>query len=327
MIKNWEQYLPSFIRRHFEGRKNLKKITENIGWLFFDKILRMGMGLVVGVWVARYLGPEQFGTWNYAMAFSALFGTFATLGLDGIAVRELVKTPEKENEILSSAFILCLAGGVFAFLASGAAISILKPQDTLTFWLVVIASAGFIFQSLMVIDYLNQAKIKSKNTVIAMNTAFLIFSVVKVGLILLNAPLITFALAGLAEIVLGMALMLIFFLKNKTRFSFNPYFIRIKTLLKDSWPLILSGFAIMVYMKIDQIMIGEMLGEKAVGQYAAAARISEAWYFIPMVISGSLFPAIIKAKEQSEKLYYERLQKLYDLRVGTFMHETGDRPG
>jgi O-antigen/teichoic acid export membrane protein len=84
------------------------------------------------------------------------------------------------------------------------------------------------------------------------------------------------------------------------------------SLLKDSWPLILSGVVISVYMKIDQVMIKEMMNNEAVGQYSAALRLSEVWYFIPMVIANSLFPAIINAKNQSEKLYYDRLQKLYD---------------
>ncbi|MEM5815949.1 MAG: flippase, partial [Candidatus Aenigmatarchaeota archaeon] len=87
------------------------------------------------------------------------------------------------------------------------------------------------------------------------------------------------------------------------------------SLLKDSWPLSLSGLVIMVYMRIDHIMIKEMLGAEAVGQYAAAVRISEAWYFVPTVISSSLFPAIINAKKVSEELYYARLQKLYNLMV------------
>jgi len=87
------------------------------------------------------------------------------------------------------------------------------------------------------------------------------------------------------------------------------------SLLKDSWPLILSSMVIAIYMKIDQVMIKEMLDAEAVGNYAAAVRLSEAWYFIPMVISSSLFPAIINAKKISEKLYYDRLQKLYNLMV------------
>jgi O-antigen/teichoic acid export membrane protein len=87
--------------------------------------------------------------------------------------------------------------------------------------------------------------------------------------------------------------------------------------LRDSWPLIFGSIAASIYMRIDQVMIKEMLDAEAVGQYAAAVRLSEAWYFIPVVISASLFPAIINAKKVSEKLYYERLQKLYDLMVWT----------
>lgn len=77
----------------------------------------------------------------------------------------------------------------------------------------------------------------------------------------------------------------------------------------------LSGIVVSIYMRIDQVMIKEMMDSEAVGQYAAAVRVSELWYFIPVVISSSLFPAIINAKAQSEELYYARLQKLYDLMV------------
>jgi len=86
-------------------------------------------------------------------------------------------------------------------------------------------------------------------------------------------------------------------------------------LLRDSWPLILSGMVISIYMKIDQVMIKEMLGAQQVGHYAAAVKLSEAWYFIPMAITSHVFPAIINAKKQSEELYYQRLQKLYNLMV------------
>ena len=54
--------VPAFIRRRIAHRPNLLKIVDNIGWLFFDKVLRMGVGLLVVVWVARYLGPQEFGS-------------------------------------------------------------------------------------------------------------------------------------------------------------------------------------------------------------------------------------------------------------------------
>ena len=62
-------------------------------------------------------------------------------------------------------------------------------------------------------------------------------------------------------------------------------------------------------------MINHMLGAEEVGQFAAAVKISTVWYFVPAVISSSLFPAIINAKKVSEQLYYTRLQRLYNLIV------------
>ena len=88
---------------------------------------------------------------------------------------------------------------------------------------------------------------------------------------------------------------------------------RARELFKDSWPLILSGIVSIIYLRIDQIMLGEMIGNEEVGVYSAAVRIAEAWYFIPMAIVSSVFPSIVEAKAISEDLFYERLQKLYNL--------------
>jgi len=314
--KKWEKYLPEFIQHQFEKQKSLKKITENIGWLVFDKFLRLGVGLVVGVWIARYLGPFQYGILNYALAFSVLFGTISGLGLDGIVVRELVNNPDMRDEILGTAFVLKAISGIVVLCLSSITISLIKPGDSITIWLVFLSSAGFIFQAFMVIDFYNQACIQSKYTVISLNTSFLVISACKVILILMKAPLITFGIAGLIEVIIGMSLLVLFFNRNSEYFSLKKFsLIRTKSLLKDSWPLILAGFAIIVYMKIDQIMIGDIIGNEAVGIYSSAIKLSEVWYFIPMVITSSIFPAILDAKNKSEKVYYKRLQQLYFLMV------------
>ena len=86
--------IPSFLRRRIEHRPNLLKIVDNIGWLFIDRLFRLGVGLFIGAWLARYLGPEQFGLLSFAGAFVGLFGTFAVLGLQNIVVRDLVVHPE-----------------------------------------------------------------------------------------------------------------------------------------------------------------------------------------------------------------------------------------
>ncbi len=316
MTPPWLKFIPSSLRTRIEHRPHLLKAMSNTGWLFGDHAIRMGVGLFVGVWMARYLGPEQFGLLSYALAFVALFGAIASLGLNGIVVRELVKYPESAPETLGSAFLLRIAGGALAFVLVVVAIDYARPHDSLVKLMVVLLGFVLVFKAAEVVKCWFESQVQSKYTVWVENTAYLLFALVKVALILGEAPLIAFVWALSAEgLLAAIGLMAVYAWRGGHLRMWRPTFGRAGALLKDSWPLILSGLAIMVYMRIDQIMLGQMLGDEAVGIYSAAVRISEAWYFIPTAIVASVFPSIIEAKKQSEELYYQRLQRLYDLMV------------
>jgi O-antigen/teichoic acid export membrane protein len=194
-----------------------------------------------------------------------------------------------------------------------ASISLIRPQDELARWLVLIAAAGMIFNAFDTIDFWFQSKVQSKYSIYAKNSAFLILSAVKVSLILAKAPLVAFACAGLAEIVIGSAGMLVTYrISGHHVRCWKSNVPRAIGMLKDSWPLVLSGVAIMIYMRIDQVMIGEMAGDKEVGVYSVAVQLVEAWYFLPGIIISSVFPSIVEAKAMSDTVFYERLQKLYN---------------
>lgn len=308
------------------SHSGFKKYFFNTTWLFVEKILRLVIGLFVGVWVARYLGPAQYGLFNYVQAFVGLFSAFATLGLDGIVVRELIKDESKKDELLGTAFWLKIMGAIMMLIMIAIAVQF-TSNDHYTNILVFIVAGSTIFQAFNVIDFYFQAKVLGKFIAMANSITLLLSSIVKIALILYKAPLIAFVWASAFDNLI-LALGYIYFYKKVSwhhnqqstpirhllfHFTFNKKLAI--SLLKDSWPLILSGLAVMIYMRIDQVMLQEMIGSEAVGQYSAAVRISEAWYFIPMVITSSLFPAIINAKKKSEELYYARLQRLYDLMV------------
>jgi len=287
-----------------------------MGWLSGDHAIRMGVGLVVGVWMARYLGPEQFGLLNYAMAFVSLFGVIASLGLNGIVVRDLVKNPESANDTLGSAFLLQIIGGLLALVLAILAINFARPDDNLAKLMVSILGFVMVFKATEVVKYWFESLVQSKYSVWVENSVFLIFAGVKISLILTKAPLMSFVWAMFAEgLLVAIGLLGICAWQGGWLLAWHGHYKRARRLLKDSWPLILSGLATMVYMRIDQIMLGQMLGDEAVGIYSAAVRISEIWYFIPMAIAASAFPAIIEARKLSEALFYQRLQKLYDLMV------------
>lgn len=277
------------------------------------RILSMVVALFVGVYVARYLGPERFGLLSYAGSFVGLFTALATLGLDGIMVRELVKTPERRDELLGTAFWLKAGGAILMWIGIAAAVPFTN-NDTQTNILIVIIALGVIFQAFNVIDFSYQAEVKSKYVVYAQLFQLAVSSITKLILIWISAPLVWFAGVFLLDALIHAAGITTMYLKNTGKvWAWKWRWGTAKELLRDSWPLILSGMAMSIYMRIDQVMIKEMLGAEQVGYYAAAVRLSEAWYFIPMAITSSVFPAIINAKKQSEALYYQRLQKLYDL--------------
>jgi len=307
------------VRSKLESLKNhhgFRRYAANTSWMMGEKILRMFVGLFVGVWVARYLGPEQFGLLSYAQSFVFLFTTIATLGLDGIVVRELVKDESRRDELLGTAFGLKLIGAMFILPSLWLAVQ-LTSNDAHTNLLVFIIASATIFQSFNVIDFYYQSKVQSKYVAWANSLVLGASSAIKIALILNEAPLMAFAIM-VAFDALVLAAGLVFFYKASSLQKLSDWSFKInmaKKLLKGSWPLILSGLVISIYMKIDQVMIKEMMNTSAVGQYAAAVRLSVAWYFIPVVVANSLFPSILNAKQSNQKLYRDRLKRLYSLMV------------
>ncbi|MBN3885063.1 MULTISPECIES: flippase [unclassified Nostoc] len=298
----------------FKSRSGLRAIIANTGWLFADRVLRMGASLVVGVWVARYLGVQQYGLFNYALAFVALFSPIFTLGLDDVVVRHLVRQSSNKEEILGTTFWLKLLGGIASVLLAVGTMFFLGEHETLKIWLVAILGIAGIFRASDTIELWFQSQVQSKYTVIAKNTAFLLNTVIKIALILTKAPLLAFAWVTLAEFAMSaIGLLIVYQVKGSSLWLWRWSFAAAKTLLKESLPLIFSGFAIMIFMRIDQVMLGQMIGDSEVGVYSAAVRVSEIWYFIPGAIVSSVAPAIYAAKEKSESLYYQRIGQLLSL--------------
>ena len=295
-----------------------RKIATNIFWLMADNILRMGVGLIVGVWVARYLGPSQFGLINYAMSIAGMFSVIAKAGLDEIIIRDLVKETTSRDEILGTGFALKLVSGSIAFLLSIGTSLLISTNDPLTPWLVSIIALGMVFQSLDTIDLWFQSQVRSKNTVYARNAAYLTLNAIKLLLITQKAPLIAFAIAAFAEVALSsINLAIVYRLAGYSFKVWKANFALAIEFLQQSWPNILTGFSVTVYMRIDQIMLGKMIGNAAVGHYAVGVRLAEIWYFIPIAIVSSIAPKIFQSKQESQELYDDRIQKALNLLVIT----------
>jgi PST family polysaccharide transporter len=293
---------------------NLRKILGNMSWLLAERILRMAIGFLILAWTARYLGAAQFGLLNYAIAFYWIFSMIAPLGLNQIVLRDLVSEPSSKDEIIGTSFFLTLGSGSVNFLLATGIIFLLQSKDQLTCILVAIVSAGLIVQAFYAPGAWFESQLLSKYGVLTRNASVIIMTLVKIVLIQLKAPLIAFAWAFVAEMVLIAIGYLITYqiTGNKLQYLRMNWW-RAKSMLKVSWPLIFSTLAIVLYLRIDQIMLGQLADEKSLGIYSVAVRLSEFWGFIATAIVSSVSPSIIEAKKISESLYYEKIQKTCNL--------------
>ncbi|MBI3729903.1 MAG: oligosaccharide flippase family protein, partial [Burkholderiales bacterium] len=241
MNANWLKYLPRLIRDRLEGQHHLQKAIGNSGWLLLDKILRMAAGLVIGIWMARVLGPVQFGRFNYALAFVALFAPIATLGLDGIVVRNLVMGRESPQVTLGSVSILRLFGALMAIILCNAAVIWFKPDDSLARLLVLIISFGFIFQSSDVVDCWFQSQVTSKHIVLAKLPTLLIFFGVRILLLLGGFSLYLFAWAQILEsLMVAIGVVATYRICGNSFRQWHPDFKHALVLLREAWPQALA---------------------------------------------------------------------------------------
>jgi O-antigen/teichoic acid export membrane protein len=297
--------------KQLTSHQGFMKYFYNTSWMFAEQILKMIAGVLVGIWVARYLGPEQFGIFSYVLAFTVIFSGIAKLGLDSIVVRDLVNQPEKRDIYLGTAFWLKLLGAFLTFSIVVFA-TLFTPNDNATKLYIFIIASGMFFQPFEVIDFYFQSKVLSKFVSLCKIMQLLLSSLLKIYFVLKGANLFWFVVVSFIDQITFAIALFFAYTYQKIGGFYHRFDLSIaKSLLKNSWPMILSGIVVMLYMRIDQIMIKEMLGEKEVGLYSAAVRLSEVGYFIPMIITNSLFPAIINAKKVSKELYYIRLQRLY----------------
>ncbi len=294
-------------------RQGIRAAIANIGWLSFDRVIRLGGSLFVGTLVARYLEPSLFGLYNLAIAIYMLFNTASGLGLDYLVVRDMLLEPDALPEILGTAFWMKVAASLLTTMAATVFAWLTHRNDGLLILMVALLSAAGISQALDVIDFFFQARTLSRLTVVPRLLTFVAANVARVLAVVAHAGLLTFVLIGAAEILVGeLALTISYRHQAQQITAWRIRMTRAKALLRQSWPLVIAGLLIMLYMRTDQILLGYLLGNRAVGIYSAAVRLSEIWYVIPVMIANTVMPRLLPAFQGDRALYYRRLQIVYN---------------
>ena len=295
----------------------LQKIIQNTGWLVAETIGMKALRFFVGVWMVRYLGPENYGTYSYAVSIAAILQTFTTLGLNQIVIRECSREKYESDRVLITAFWLRGIAAVVV-IATLAVVLFQVDDDWLTRTAVLIVSAGMFFNTSLIADLWFQSQIQAKYSVYTRTVANVTAAGLQVIAILAGANVLVFlAIFTVQSVVQAIGFAFMIRRRGPSLTQILPSMALSVKLLKDSWPLMIAAFSTMVYMKIDQIMLKNMAGQSDVGIYASAVKLSELWYFIPVAIANSVFPEIVQSRENlSTSEFMSRTQTFYDLMAG-----------
>lgn len=297
---------------------NFKTYSLNTFWLLSEKIFRLSINLIVAVWIARYLGPEEFGLFNFAVSFATICFPLINFGLHGILVKELynTKTEKESNVILGSSFALKSFMGCLGFVVMLLNWHYNWLGDQSYSQLLLLVSFSFLFQSFTVLESWFESKAENKIPVLLKSILFFVGSVLKIILILEGYELPYFLLVYSLEFLLtGVGLILAYVISGGSILHWKVKVTKIKELVRNSWFLVFSSISAVIYLKIDQLMLIEFAGEMELGYYSAAVRLSESWYFVPVVVMNALFPMVLKAKNKGEDNFYQKLADLSNVFV------------
>jgi PST family polysaccharide transporter len=277
--------------------------------MLMERVLGMGASVIVSVWVARYLGARNFGILSYALAFVAFFTPIASLGVNNILVKELIVDRPRERVLLGSAVALRLIGTAAAVILCAGTVWISKGAANEVFWAVLALALAHVCSALDVGGLWLQSKMEVRRLMFFRMGITVFCAALRVVAIWRGAGLFAFVLIAAAEtLAVDIGNVVVYRSFDTRPRGWNVERGTMRALLNKSWPLILSAVAASIYLKIDQVMIAEMVSLDASGVYAVAARVSEVWYFIPQILATALFPSLLNTKLASLELYQRRMQ-------------------
>ena len=291
------------------------KNAKNASWIIGEQIFQMLISFIIGIFTARYLGPSNYGVLNYTASFVAFVTSIVTLGMDGVVIKKMIATPEREGVILGSCIIFRIISAILSSVSIMVLVFVLNIDEPLKLWLTALQSIQLLFQAGYIFDSWFQRHLQSRFVSIAKMLACIVVSLYKIYLLVYAKDITWFAFSNSLTFIV-ITLILYFSYKKaggqKLQFSYKVG----KEVLSESYHFIISGLMVAIYSQTGRIIIGEYSTEAEVGYFTMATALSTMWLFIPTAIINSFRPTIMEYKEKhQEELYLRRLKQLYSFLI------------
>lgn len=286
---------------------NVKKIATSASWIMVGRIFQLGLTFISTMLVTRYLGPTEFGRMNYVYSYVLLFIPLCQMGLNSTVVKELSDN-KNDNEVLGTILVLRIIGAIVGMLCSIFVVSTLNNEGYTI--IAILQSFALMFQTFDCLVSFYQANYLSKKSGLIYAISYILTSIFRIVAIILKKNIYWFAFATSLDYIVVAILLVIIYFKDGHRFNFSISMS--KKLLKNSFHYVLSSIFIVIYGKvIDSLFLGRMISEAAVGYYAAATLLCNAWPFVLQAIIDSSSPMLFETYENNKEEFNKKLKQLY----------------
>ena len=273
-------------------------------WLASEKLLRIFTGVFVGLWLARYLGPEQYGVYMYAVAWVGLFNAIAWFGVGENVIRSLVKNPDSDAEMLGSAFAIRLLGSLSAGVLAVVTMACFGKSDANLLMLVILMSLAIPFAETPAgIFLLFQSKLDIALPVLLQNVVRVAAAGLRIALIVSGSSILWFGGVILVESIAIFSVLFGLYLFRGGKISSWVFrWDSIQSMLIQGTPIAIAALVASLSARVDQLMLGWFADFAQVGMYSAALRFSEFWWAFAPIVMNSLSPKYIFNVDDEVKL-------------------------
>lgn len=284
------------------------KVVKNSIWMVLQHCYSLVFSVLVSVFLVRYLGPENYGRYEYVNSIISIAVVVCGMGLSNILVYEMTKHCGSKGQILGSAVLLRIMAATVVYLAIFFLCGYFE-DDPVICMMLRIHGIYLFFQTIMVFKEWFLMELNSKAYVLISMVALTLSGGYKLLLMGIEKNVTYFSFAQVIE---GFCLVVLIsgYLMTKKVINISATLRCMLDLLKRSRAYIIADLSVIVYAQIDKIMLNKMLGEYDVGIYASASYVSTFWQFVPMALINSMSPIIIQKFESKESNYEKDMKKL-----------------
>lgn len=287
-------------------------IISNIGWYTGERVLRLISQVVVGALTARYLGPSTYGHLAAAAAIVGILSFFASFGIESLVLRELSKQPRRAEIITSNYLTMRLVGALFIPLIGLGYLQFTSNPDILVYFLML--SLVPVGMSWDVVDLWLQSMGSARSSTTYKIFALALSSVSRLLFLLFNPNPIIICITMCSEALFLATIYIIVARKAGLKISMSYIDIDfIKRILWDGRFLILSAIPVVMYSRIDMLIVSASLNNEEVGLYAVSATIYAAWNGISLSVMQAFAPNLASERQKNIAMYRHLLRQSFIL--------------